>query len=171
MYHQLHAWSSIGTRGGICSATQRGTDMSLYRHDSIPARIYACIRINVSGFICIISVTLAVIFVDNETQILAQIFPEKNTKRYAMSSTEEEEKKVTVNPRKLKDTTKKIDGDENVVLEVDNKRDKKPSPFQHSYEQRKRLLESSFLDLESTNKWKTTKNECEPIRGKTSYKL
>ena len=144
--------------------------------------IYSCIRINTIGFVSILAFTLAIMFVDDQTKQLSHLTPVQDDKKYAMLSSEDKstrpERKVTVNPRKMNNTSEDSDEEEqesNKRLQeykADTKRDKKPSPYQHSYEQRKRLLEGAFLDLESTNKWKSSnQNECNPIRGKTSSKL
>jgi hypothetical protein len=120
-------------------------------------------------------------FVDDQSQQLSHFTWIQDDKKYAMLSSEEKntnsERNVTVNPRKQnksEDSNEEEQGSNTITQEykADTTRDKKPSPYQHSYEQRKRLLEGAFLDLESTNKWKTsTQNECNPIRGKSSSKL
>ena len=155
--------------------------------------IYSCIRINKVGFICLITVTLTIIYMDDQSQRLSRFKTNHDYNKYAMLSSEENTKEentkeenkqqentkqeqiVTVNPRKQKNKPKndeeKSSNEEVNSSNADTKRDKKPSPFQHSYEQRKRLLESAFLDLENTNQWKTLRNDCSPIRGKTSSKI
>ena len=53
---------------------------------------------------------------------------------------------------------------------ADTERDSRPSTEgQHSYAQRKRLLESVFNDLEETNRF--SENKCGYMRGRPSYKL
>lgn len=135
--------------------------------------IYSCIRINTTGFIYILAFTFLIIFIDEKNNNLEYTTIKNNKDTYAMLS-KDMINKVTLNPRKINKSKNyfRKEPEKPDVYRADTNRDKKPSPYQHSYEQRKRLLEGVFLDLENTNKWKTiSHNECNPIRGKSSFKI
>ena len=132
--------------------------------------IYSCMMKNSYMFFVILSTTYFLVLVDEKNYIIK----ENQTFTSAKLSTD-----VTPNPRK-NDETQKNDQvpqpffvDPSTVKEADTERDKKISPYQHSYEQRKRLLETIYLELEQTNKWKKTNpsDSCQPIRSGNISKI
>ena len=141
--------------------------------------IYSCSKINIGGFVCILSATYLLMLLDEQSTILknydnsisAKAVTEEEEKEGAKEENEEE-KRVTVNPRKVKNEYSNIPNKNTESVSVDVKNiDMKPSPYQQSYEQRKRLMESVFMDLETNSKWKSTDSTCRSIRGKSNLKL
>ncbi len=141
--------------------------------------IYSCIKISFSGFLVLNLMTLLYCLHEDQTVILqnnSTIASAKASQETDDENKYEKELKVTANPRKNKElnvstqNTKKGVVSETKAVKVDTK-NVKPSPYQHSYEQRKRLLESIYMDLETNNKWKSQDPTCKPIRSQSNYKL
>ena len=136
--------------------------------------IYSCIKISVGGFLILNLITLLYILHDDQTVILQNSSSIASAKPSQESNDEED--KVTKNPRKNKEVNISMKNDikslitEPKVMVAENK-NVKVSPYQHSYEQRKRLLESHYIDLEVNNKWKTQDPGCKPIRSQSNFKL
>lgn len=136
--------------------------------------IYSCVKISLTGFVFILSCTYLILMLEEQTnQVYCQNSVSNVSAKKSLEDEEEiEEQKYTKNPRKktqLKVVEQERDNDETV--DVDVHENIKPSPYQHSYEQRKRFLESVYLDLEESNKWKTQKNSNDSIRGKVTNKI
>ena len=141
--------------------------------------IYSCIKISFSGFFILNLITVLYFLHEEQTVILqnsSTIASAKASQETSENKEEEKELKVTVNPRKNKELNDSIQNNKKALVgetksaNVDNK-NVKPSPYQHSYEQRKRLLESIYMDLETNNKWKSQDPTCKPIRSQSNYKL
>ena len=135
--------------------------------------IYSCIKISVGGFVLLLSLTFLFMLFDEQSVIISR---NNDAVTSAKISQEELEKKVTKNPRKEVKRQQIVEQDkptetENVVSVDKRQNEVKPSPFQHSYEQRKRLLESVYRDLETNNKWKTQDDTCKSIRSQSNFKL
>lgn len=141
--------------------------------------IYSCIKTNFSGFFILNLITVLYFLHEEQSVILknsSTIASAKASQETSENKEEEKELKVTVNPRKNKELNESIQNTKKAIVgetksaKVDNK-NSKPSPYQHSYEQRKRLLESIYMDLETNNKWKSQDPTCKPIRSQSNYKL
>ena len=139
--------------------------------------IYSCIKISFSGFLLLNLITLLYFLHEDQTIIL-----QNNSELASAKASQEtdakqkEEVKVTANPRKNKELSLSIENSKkNVVGDAQTAnvevRNVKPSPYQHSYEQRKRLLESIYMDLETNNKWKSQDPTCKSIRSQSNYKI
>ena len=139
--------------------------------------IYSCIKISFSGFLILNLMTLLYVLHEDQSIIL-KIGSEIASAKASQEFVDDKEIKVTVNPRKNKELNFSVKNDKETIVgdaksaNVDNKNiNLKPSPYQHSYEQRKRLLESVYMDLETNNKWKSQDPTCKPIRSQSNYKL
>lgn len=141
--------------------------------------IYSCIKISFSGFFILNLITVLYFLHEEQTVILqnsSTIASAKASQETSENKEEEKELKVTANPRKNKELNAYVQNNKKPLVgetrsvKVDNK-NVKPSPYQHSYEQRKRLLESVYKDLETNNKWKSQDPTCKPIRSQSNYKI
>lgn len=139
--------------------------------------IYSCCKTNIIGFLSIVSLTYILVLLDEQDKLLHAYDFEKTN---GVSAKAVDEQKVTKNPRKENnesDTTNletAVENESNIVnvKQVDiRESDKKPSPYQQSYEQRKRLLESVYKDLEQDNKWKRDGELCRSIRSDSSVNI
>ena len=141
--------------------------------------IYSCIKTNFSGFFILNLITVLYFLHEEQSVILknsSTIASAKASQETSEHKEEEKELNVTVNPRKNKELKESLQHNKKAIVgetnsaKVDNK-NSKPSPYQHSYEQRKRLLESIYMDLETNNKWKSQDPTCKSIRSQSNYKL
>lgn len=139
--------------------------------------IYSCCKISLMGFVSIISLTYVLIMLEEQDRIinLSEVFDETFMKTPVVSAKAVDENRVTKNPRKkINDDvyvpSPSSEEESKVIKDVEMRSiDEKPSPYQQSYQQRKRYLESVYKDLEQDNKWKKDDITCRPVRSDSSF--